>query len=373
MKKNKRKQQWFNFNKLDAHDVAYKIAIGERSNGKTFAGKGKKCIDKFVATGARFLYVRRKHSQVTRKHMVKLFEDISDYAEDMLNDYIKYTPDTGFYVEDGDENRIVIGYATSVEDSSNLKGVPLNDVKTILFDEFLEYGASIEDEISKFLNVVSTVVRKRDDVEIIMLANTVTKYSPYFELFGIDPKKLKQGKVYTVHHLGGVSAAIEYCRTSNIVDGVKIGNKYLGFDDNPISDMILYGEWEYESVNTKGIDAITWNSNRYLVPYYITAIGEVFELSLYEGDDPALFVRKINTQDGIVRKEIKYNLSYDNSLKLNHSDGTIVPIYGKVSPLMGQGIIDVNKMCLQCIEAKRVVFDKYESGGDFMKIYKEIM
>lgn len=345
--------------------------MGERSNGKTYAWK-KRCIDKFKNEGGIFIYLRRRKDQITRRFMKKLFEDMYDYCMDNLNDYIKYSVEDGFYIEDYEEHRTTIGYAMSVEDGTAQKGIPWNMVTTIFFDEFLEYAVPIEDEKSRFENAISTIVRKRENVEILMAANTVTKSSPYFELFNIDVKKMKQGEIVYIKHKKGATIALEYCRSANIIDGIKQNNKYLGFDDDPTSDMILYGEWEYDIVNTSEIDGIGWNCERMLIPIYLTSLGEVYEMSIYVSNDPILFVRKINTQNGEVRKEIMYNLSYDGSLKLINKNG-IVPMYGKVTKLMGDSMNEYWDIIKDCLTSKRVVFDKISSGSDFMRCIKYML
>lgn len=344
--------------------------VGERSNGKTYAVK-ERIIDRVRSEpGFKFIYIRRRQEQITRKIMKKLFTDISEYAEEKLGDVIQYSTEQGFfYVDPDSECAVTIGYAMSVEMGVTQKGIPWNDVTLVLFDEFLEYGFPVEDEWAKFINLMSTIVRKRENVEVFMLANTVTKFSEYFAHFGIDPKKLKQGEITYGKHQNGVTFAIEYCRSKNIVEGVKQKSIYLGFDNDPTSNMIMYGEWDYDVVNTSNIDGKGWNTTRKLLPFYITALGEVYELTLYEDNNPIAFVRKINTQDGMVRQEIQYNLSYDNSLVLTTKNG-IVPMYGKINRLVDDTTRAYWDIFRACIEAKRVVYDKISSGSDFMKVYK---
>lgn len=344
--------------------------MGERGNGKTYAAK-MYIINKYIEERSKFAYVRRRKDQIVRKDMKRLFADINDrcWEPDVLGDYIKYTNDLGFYIEDEEGKPMIMGYPFSIENSTYKKGIPWNDIKTIFVDEFLEYGNPVNDEIPQFLNLISTIVRKRTDVTIIMCANTVTKMSPYFDLFGIDIKKLKQGEIYTFSHMNGVTGAIEWCSSTNITrDGTKVHDPYLGFDNNPTSNMILYGEWEYDKVNTGKIDGIGWESKRRLLPLYLTALGEVYEMSIYENKNPILFVRKINTQNGLVRADVKYNLSFDNNLVLVNKHG-IVPQYGAVTELMDEDTRAWWKIARQCIESKRVVYSKLSDGSDFMRVY----
>lgn len=351
--------------------VKYRLIIGERGNGKTYGAK-MILINQFIMERTKFAYVRRRTDQITRKDMKRLFSDINDRCmeDDVLGDYIKYTVERGFYIDGEDGTPIIMGYPFSIENATYKKGIPWNDIKIIFVDEFIEYGNPVKDEISQFMNLISTIVRKRNDVSIIMCANTVNKMNPYFDLFGIELKKLKQGQIYTFVHQNGVTGAIEWCAPSNVSkEGKKISDSYLGFDNNPISNMILYGEWEYDLVNTLNIDGIGWSARRRLIPLYVTALGEVYELSLFEARNPVAFVRKVNTQAGKVRDEIRYNLSYDNSLVLASRSG-VVPMYGKVTNLMDENTRALWAVFKDCVVSKRVVYDKISSGSDFMRVYK---
>lgn len=363
-------KKWYSLDKIMRYDVPYRMIIGERGNGKSYSVKDR-IIDKYMECGDEFLYVRRCKHQKTRANMVKVFDDMYDSFIDKYGKWITYSTDKGFYFTNGKTEDVPFGYAISVEEADKIKSIPLNRVTTIFFDEFLEYGNAIQNEIQLFLSIVSTVVRSRENVEIFMCGNTVTKFSPYFDLFGIDLKRLNQGQVYYCKHSRGASCALEWCSSTNIVNGARITNKYIGFDNNPTSDMILYGEWEYDAVNTTDVDGIGWSAKRKLISAYITALNEVYELSLVYTKNPIAFVRKINTQNGLVRRDIKYNISYDNSLKLVNKNG-IVPMYGKVSKLMDEATYKDLGIFIECFHSKRIVYNNIESGSDFTKIFKYI-
>ena len=362
---------WYTLDRMNKYNSAYKIIVGERSNGKTYAIK-KLCIDKFKNGLGKFMYLRRTHSKITRSKMNLDFNDIGNYALDELGEYISYSVENGFYYET-ETSRITIGYATSIEDCYNIKGIPFEDITTIFFDEFLEVGEYIDDEMTKFLNIISTIVRKRTNVEVYMVANLVKagKFSEYFDLFGIDIKKVIPGRIYYVKHSMGVDCAIERCTSSNIVKGIKQKNRYLGFDNNATANMILYGEWEYDHVNISNVDGIGWSCRRLLLPLYITALKEVYELSLYQSQNPIAFVRKVNTQNGMVSNKIDYNISVDCSLQLTNKKG-IVPMYARVTQLLPQALINQINIIRLCIESKRIVFDTMDTGTDFLTVFKQL-
>ena len=65
----------------------------------------------------------------------------------------------------------------------------------ILFDEFITRSMYLPDEFVIFTNVLSTIIRDRNNVKIFMCGNTVNKYCPYYKEMGlnnvsIDPKDM---------------------------------------------------------------------------------------------------------------------------------------------------------------------------------------
>ena len=118
-------------------------------------------------------------------------------------------------------------------------------VKTILFDEFLTRSAYIPDEFVLFCNVLSTIIRQRDDVKIFMLGNTVNKYCPYFKEMGLKHvQEMHQGDI-DLYKYGDkkLVVAVEYCKPNG--GSGKPSDFYFAFD-NPKLNMITGGSWEID-------------------------------------------------------------------------------------------------------------------------------
>lgn len=370
MRKSKKLQttEYYSLDRILQHPSSYYMIIGERSNGKTYSVK-KRIIEK-IKEGGEFVYLRRLHRYIVRKKMYKVFDDIQNIAEKELGTTINYSTENGFYIVKDKEQKNV-GYVTSLEDGMTEKGISFHNVKIILFDEFIDETYS-DIEIDRFLNLISTICREREDIEIYMLGNTISRYCPYFDLFGIDIKKIRQGNIYRFKHSSGVTCSLEYCKNKVQQIGKDKTNKYTGFDNNKTVDMIMYGEWEYKDSNIRNVDGIGWSSQRTLVPAYVTALGLCYEISIYTHSNfPISFVRKPNTQNGLVKDRIKYNLSYDNSVLLNSKKG-VVPKFSRVSTFFDENTLEQIKILDECIRTSRIVFDSYETGTEFLKAYEKI-
>ena len=134
-------------------------------------------------------------------------------------------------------------FAFALTQMEHDKSTSYPDVTTIIFDEFLSRIGYLKDEFMLFMNVVSTIVRQRNDVTIYMLGNTVNKYCPYFTEMGLTHvDKMEPGTidVYTYGE-SKLKVAVEYCKDHNI-DGRK-SDSYFAFD-NPQLQMITNGVWE---------------------------------------------------------------------------------------------------------------------------------
>ena len=310
---------------------------------------------------------------VVNAKMKDLWAEHSKWCEENLGSIIMYDGSGQFYIEC--EERKTVGYKTCVEDAYIDKGQTFGMKKkvTILFDEFLD-TSYMEEEIRYFQQMIGNIVRNEEvqEVEIFMLGNTVAKYCPYFEFFGIDITKVKQGDIGTIRCPEGGTVAFEYCKSKVQDLSKKKTSEYFGFN-NATSKMILHGTWEYDDCNTKEIDGISWKDNRRLCRAYITALKNVYEISFYDNKDPVAFVRTVNTQHGIVNKRIKYNVSFDNSLQLYYSNDTIVPKYRKISPkFMTEDVILDLEVLSECIRCGRVVYQSIEIGTEFKTAFEGI-
>ncbi len=225
--------------------------IGERSNGKTYSALSF-AMDNYVKDGGRFAYVRRLSESVRSKYMRELFN--GNIATGDLNNHFKQLGYDGitfysgcFYPtvtnEKGKRERIgePFGYTFSINTWETSKGASFPDVTTIIFDEFLTRQYYLPNEPALFENLVSSIVRQRDNVKIIMLANTVSWTAPYFNEWGLNHvREMEQGS-WDEYKTGDGKRRIIVCYTEH--SGAKASDVFFNYD-NPRSRMITSGVWE---------------------------------------------------------------------------------------------------------------------------------
>lgn len=245
--------KFYRLNKILKCNAHYNVIFGERSSGKTYAVK-ERIIKNYFKNGKCGAYIRRWDDDLKGKRGTVLFDDMSNIVKKYSNGewtqvlyssrrwyMARYNENTGKIEKD--YKPFCYGFGLNVMEHDKSTSYP--DIDIICFDEFLTRGTYLTDEFVIFMNVLSTIVRLRKDIEIFMLGNTVNKYCPYFAEMGLtNVKNMKQGDI-DVYNYGssGLRVAVEY--TGNDTSGNKESNVLFAFN-NPKLQMVTHGNWEID-------------------------------------------------------------------------------------------------------------------------------
>lgn len=243
---------WTPYKLLAIRDASYYLAIGERSNGKTY-GTLTYGLERYFETGEEFAYIRRWDDDLKGEKGNSLFNGhirngvIEKLSKGKYNSIVYRSRSWYLCYVDEEGNRSNMTdtpfcYGFALTTAEHYKSTSYPNIKTIIFDEFLTRKAYLPDEFIIFQNLLSTIIRLKDDVKIFMLGNTVNKYSPYFSEMGLKHiKDQEKGKI-DVYEYGesGLKVAVEY---TDFDSSKKKSNKYFAFD-NPQLQMITSGKWE---------------------------------------------------------------------------------------------------------------------------------
>lgn len=249
--------KFYSTNKIDKKNAVYNVIFGERSNGKTYALL-LKGLKNFIKTGEQLAYLRRWKEDIVGKRGSAIFEAINANGEvskltGEAFSHVHYLAGK-FYLANHDENGKVIfsdfnclGFLFALSDSEHNKSASYPNVTTIIFDEFLSSRLYLPDEFILFMNTLSTIIRRRENVKIYMLGNTVNKFNPYFQEMGLNNAlKMKQGTIDVYKYgEGSLTVAVEYCATILDKESVDSKQKYFAFN-NPKLEMITGGKWELD-------------------------------------------------------------------------------------------------------------------------------
>lgn len=258
--------KYYNINKLMKTGARYLICFGERSNGKTFQSL-LYGLKEYIKHGSQVAIIRRYREDFRGKRGGAYWDNLIydgegvNHVKELTNgkyDSITYYAGKWYLAYfDQEEQKYIpqpepFAYAFALTEMEHEKGNSYPHIRTILFDEFMTRSAYLPDEFVLFMNTISTIVRARDNVKIIMAANTVSQYCPYFDEMGLKHiRQMKKGDI-DIYNYGdsGLKVAVEYCDSPNTF---KASDVYFAFD-NPKLKMITGGAWEldiYPHLQTK--------------------------------------------------------------------------------------------------------------------------
>ena len=244
------KLNYYSLDEILKKDAHYNIIIGERSNGKTTAVL-RYALKHYCETGMKSAYIRRFEEDIKGGRGENVFSNMIalGYLEEFTGGRwtnIIYKsrawwlacpdPDvSGRWITE--EQPFCYAFALTKQESYKSNSFPTID--TVIFEEFLTRAATgyLAEEFIIYMNLLSTIIRERDNVKIFMLGNTVNKYAPYFSEMGLNHiKDMKKGTI-DVYSYGDskLNVAVEFSDFPN-KDG-KPSDLYFAFD-NPRLNMI---------------------------------------------------------------------------------------------------------------------------------------
>lgn len=353
------KQKYYSLNRIKKKNAVYNLIIGERSNGKTYALLYES-VKNYIKTGGQVAIVRRWKEDIKGKRASAIYNAINEnnVVYDLSNGEFEgihyyngrfylcnYADGKPLYNEDD-----CLGYVFALSDMEHNKSISYPKITLIVFDEFLTKHLYLNDEFVLFMNTVSTIVRKRTDVKIYMLGNTVNKYSPYFQEMGLNHvPDMKQGTI-DVYRYGDskLTVAVEYCDTKGIK---KENNFYFAFN-NPKLEMITGGAWEmdiYPHLPYK------YKPKDVQFTYFIEFNDKIYQCEIVLVDDITFtFIHQKTTDIKYPETDLIYTMDYRPEMNYNRS------VYNPVNA--------IQRKILWYFQTDRVFYQN-NSVGDEIKNY----
>lgn len=326
--------KWYSLDNILKHDVQYYMIFGERSNGKSYA-VDKYIIDKFFNEGKQFAFVKRYEEDIKSKYMSEVFNPLEEYILEKYGHRLKFYRGQWLVYEDGSEGKLsdckVFGYAFSLANVNRTKATSYPDIDTILYEEFMSIDCSyINDELNLFLNLISTIVRYRHNVKVFMLANAISKFSPYSSALGIRLHRLKKGEIilkeYTDKKGFKTRFAIERTENVNVFDNNQNENKivYNNFGNSGVGQMITSGDFEVHAyprrVGNVTLDELRENKDdiiigkKHATPFIIRYEDYFYRIYLYGKEKNIIAFREVD-QYKISSKNTSYIINGQQYVK----------------------------------------------------------
>jgi len=313
--------KFYSLDRIFQLEAEYNIIIGERSNGKTYASL-LHGIKQHVQSGYvhQTAIIRRWKEDLKVRRAQSMFDAIVNNGEieHLTNGkYSNVVYTTGrWYLSNYDEDLEKhvtapepLAFSFALSDMEHDKSTSYPKIKTIIFDEFLTRRYYLPDEFILFINTLSTIIRQRGDVQIIMLGNTVNKYSPYFKEMGLsNVKNMEQGTI-DVYEFGKLKIAVEYADNTS---HEKKSNKYFAFDDSAGVNMVINGAWELDIYPHLKVD---FDKSDILFIYFIKFNDRLLQCEIVQTDtDLFTYVHEKTTPIQSPDKDIIYSLKHNEKV-----------------------------------------------------------
>lgn len=316
---------YYHLTEILKRDAVYNVIYGERSAGKTYAAL-KKSLKDYFENGSEFAYLRRYEEDFKGKRGAAVFAPLVSNGEiELLSggewNGIEYYSGRFYLSKYNAENKSSLrdskpcGWAFAISSMEHDKSTSYPMIRNIVFDEFLTRTIYLPNEFVLFQNVLSTIIRDRDDVKIFMLGNSVNQYCPYFSEMGLkNVKKMKPGDidVYTYND-PKLTVAVEFTGGERIRNE-KPSDHYFAFD-NPKLKMITQGAWEF------GLYPHLYPDYKYRpkdirLTYYVKFDGETVRCDIVKINKNIVTYIHRQTRD-IQDEEKHYIYSTEQSININ--------------------------------------------------------
>lgn len=298
------------FKVKDINHCGYYMLISKRGVGKTTTMVLLGMI-LFKLYGVQIQYIRQNQDMLKPKfaqelmstilscgYIEKLTEGRWNYAYYYANKWVFANIDESGHITE--KTQIHFMYTLSIDQSFTYKSnynAPNGDMT--IFDEFIGKRYT-PNEFVYYMDILSTIIRKRAGVLNILLSNAIDEYSEYFDEFEINDqiRKMKRGDCDIAVTPGGTKIYIELI-DHNDKNAARLNKEYFGFKNPRLHAITGSGEWNVPIVKHYDYDDELELIDR---KHYIKMGLNLVNLSLYQSEKYGYIVR--------VRKATKI---YDDS------------------------------------------------------------
>lgn len=232
----------------------YNVIFGERSNGKSYQIE-ELILENYWNKGEQGGIIRRQREDIQGYNARTTFDGLvtTGTGENRVSEvtggmWTSVTYQMGaWYLSTPDETKpgkMIVDekpmcYAFALSSMEHYKSTSYPHITTVLFDEMLTRFGYLPNEFVLFMNMLSTIIRDRNNVTIFMVGNTVNKECPYFHEMGlthVGEQKPGTIEVYT-YGKSKLKVACEFTGDYSGKRHKKPSDFYFAFN-NPSLEMI---------------------------------------------------------------------------------------------------------------------------------------
>nr|DAH39938.1 MAG TPA: Terminase [Caudoviricetes sp.] len=325
MKKNK----YYTTKRIDETHARYRMIYGERSSGKTYSVLEGGLREYFDSGEKNQTAIIRRYAEdfIGSTSAKTAYENLMCNGEgkNVVHELskgkyvgIEYFSGAYYFTAQDDDGNIkrtknIIAYGFALTKAEHYKMAAFPRITRILFDEFITRKPYLVNEFIDFTSVLSTIIRKRDNVIIYMCANTVNKYGcPYFREMGLYRAKEQEQDTVDVYDYGksGLRVALEWTENSS-TKTPNPSDVYFAFD-NPRLQMITTGAWEIASYPHCPVKYIP-NEIKFI--YFIKYDEQLLQCEIVQhNDDLFTFIHRKTTPLQTPERDLIFDTEYNSRI-----------------------------------------------------------
>lgn len=283
-------KKYYSLKNIKATNAQYRMLLGEKSNGKSYAVKSE-LIEDAYRNNRKFVYMRRYREDLKNVDVNAYFSD-APVKDITRHNFDRVIADRGIlYLAnyDEEEDKIVkgpdIGRCVYLSGYEHFASQAFVDTYNIVYEEFITQRTYLPNEPAQLQKMVSTILRDRQG-SVYLVGNTINRVCPYFTEWQLTHTiRQKPGtiEIYKFHRSDEegndivTEVAVERCESSNSTTNMFFGRT---------AEFIVKGGWEvYDKAKLPEGEEFTT-----LYEVLLEQQGFAFVLQLMVGADGGQFV-----------------------------------------------------------------------------------
>lgn len=279
----------------DRNRCGYYMMISKRGVGKTTSMILLGLI-LFKLYGVKIQYIRQTSDMLAPKFSQELMSTILScgYIETLTEgrwNAAYYHANRWVFAKQDEDGHIIektnihFMYTLSIDQSFTYKSnYNAPDGDFIIFDEFIGKRYT-PNEFIYFLDILSTIIRKRSGSIICMLSNAIDEYSEYFDEFEIfdEIRQMKKGDCRICTSSGGTRVYVELIDHHD-KNSARLNKEFFGFKNPRLYAITGAGEWNVpvcKHYDTEDETAELIDRTHYIQMGYNLACIELWESEKY--------------------------------------------------------------------------------------------
>ena len=180
--------RYYSLDRILGLDCDYNFIVSGRGPGKSTAVCNM-LIDAFKR-GEEFVRIARYDWECSRVLMGAWFNEVNvRHMHDTVGCVPTYNAGL-WYAQDEEDDSIqrVFGHLVTLNNQDTFKSAAYDRVTNVVYEEFamLNDRDYMVGEVDAFLSALSTIVRRRQNVKVWFIGNTLSKHNPFYDWLGID-------------------------------------------------------------------------------------------------------------------------------------------------------------------------------------------